>query len=200
MLERIAELAANNNSWILSDEVYRGLNYTKNNYSKSIADIYDKGISIGSMSKTYSLPGLRIGWICARNDLITEVNKHREYNTISTSILDEYFSTIALENKEKIASRNFLIIQEGLQIFTNWLNEEIYVKSNIPTAGTTALVRYKKDIPSKILCKNLQSKTGVALIPGELFNIENTVRIGICSEPESLKTGLKEFSKYLRSI
>ena len=98
MLKKIVEIAKSNNSWILSDEVYRGLNLTGNLYSKSIADIYEKGISVGSMSKTYSLPGLRVGWICAREDLINEVNKHREYNIISISILDDYFSAIALEN------------------------------------------------------------------------------------------------------
>ena len=93
MLERIVEIAKNNGSWVLSDEVYRGLNLIGKPYSKSIADIYEKGISVGSMSKTYSLPGLRLGWVCAREDLISEINKHRQYNTISVSILDDYFAS-----------------------------------------------------------------------------------------------------------
>lgn len=200
MLERIVEIAKNNNSWILSDEVYRGLNLFGNPYSKSIADIYEKGISVGSMSKTYSLPGLRVGWICAREDLIAEVNRHREYNTISVSILDDYFSALALENKDRIALRNFKIMKEGLDILNDWLNEEIYVKANLPQGGTTALLRYKKDIPSKVLCRNLQEKTGVALLPGETFEMEGTVRVGFCAGNEVLKTGLNLFSKYLRTI
>ena len=199
MLKRIVEIAKSNNSWILSDEVYRGLNITGNPYSKSIADLYEKGISVGSMSKTYSLPGLRVGCVCAREDLIAEINRHREYNTISISILDDYFSALALENRDNIAKRNFPIVTQGLNILQDWLNEDIYVKANLPTGGTTALVRYKKEIPSKILCRDLQNKTGVALLPGETMEMENTVRIGFCANAESLKLGLQLFSKYLRA-
>ena len=198
MLERIVEIAKNNNSWILSDEVYRGLNHTGNPYSKSVADIYEKGISVGSMSKTYSLPGLRVGRICAREDLIAEVNKHREYNTISVSILDDYFSAIALENRNIIAKRNFEIINQGLNILNEWSNEEIFIKIIPPQGGTTVLARYKKDISSKILCRELHTKTGVAILPGETMEMEGFVRIGFCTEPNTLKTGLKEFSKIIR--
>ena len=171
-----------------------------NPYSVSIADIYEKGISVGSMSKTYSLPGLRVGWVFGREDLINEINKHREYNTISVSILDDYFSSIALENRARIAARNFPIMKEGLQILNDWLNEEIYIKAILPQGGTTALLRYKKDIPSKVLCRNLQEKTGVALLPGETLEMEGCVRLGFCAGAENLKTGLKLFSKYLRSV
>jgi aspartate/methionine/tyrosine aminotransferase len=91
-------------------------------------------------------------------------------------------------------------MQNGLKILEDWLNAEIYVKANLPQGGTTAFVRYKKDIPSKTLCKNLQAKTGVALLPGETMDMEGFVRIGYCVNPETLKTGLKEFSKFLRTI
>ena len=200
LLKRIVDIAKANNIWILSDEVYRGLNLVGNPYSQSIADMYEKGISVGSMSKTYSLPGLRVGWVCAREDLIAEINKHREYSIISVSIVDDYFSAIALENKEKIAIRNFKIMREGYEILNDWLNGEVYVKANLPQGGTTALVRYKKDVSSRALCKNLQAKTGVALLPGETMEMEGTVRIGYCVEPETLRTGLKLFSKFLRTL
>lgn len=200
MLIKIAEMAKAHNIWVLSDEVYRGLNMSGNPYSRSMADIYSKGISTGSMSKTYSLPGLRVGWICAREDLINEVNKHREYNTISISILDDYFSAIALENRNKLAMRNFKIMKEGLAVLEDWLNGEIYVKSILPTGGTTALLRYKKDIQSKILCRKLQEKTGVAFLPGETFEMEGYLRVGFCAGTDVLETGLKQLSKFLRTV
>ena len=199
-LRKIAEIAKERNIWVLADEVYRGLNMTGNPYSEAFADIYGKGISVGSMSKTYSLPGLRVGWIVAREDLIKEINKHREYNTISVSILDDYFASLALENRDKIAARNFKIMREGLDILKDWQNGELYVKVNLPQGGTTALVRYKKEIPSKTLCREFQAKTGVALLPGETMDMEGTVRVGFCSGAEALSYGLKQFSKYLRTI
>jgi aspartate/methionine/tyrosine aminotransferase len=74
------------------------------------------------------------------------------------------------------------------------------VKANLPKGGTTALLRYKKDVPSKLLCRELQSKTGVALLPGETMEMEGTVRLGFCAQKEVLETGLLKFSKFLRTI
>lgn len=197
LLEEIVKLAERNNIWLLSDEVYRGLNMVGNPYSESIADIYPKGISVGSMSKTYSLPGLRVGWICAREDLINEINHQRQYNTISISGLDDYFAALALENKERIQERNFPLMLDGIKIFTDWLTSEKMVECVIPNGGTTALVKYKKNIPSRELCRKLQNRTGVALLPGETLEMEGYVRIGFCAN--NLQPALELFSEYLRN-
>ena len=195
MLKEIAEIANKKNVWILSDEVYRGLNFIGNSYSRSIADIYPKGISIGSMSKTYSLPGLRLGWIASREDLIKEINHQRQYNTISVSALDDYFASIALENRDKISARNFKIMNNGLSILKNWLTENPGVKCILPSGGTTALLRYGADISSKELCIKIQQETGVALLPGETMEMEGFVRIGFCAD--NLKIALNKISKFL---
>lgn len=198
MLEEIVKLAERKNIWILSDEVYRGLNLIGKPYSKSIADIYEKGISIGSMSKTYSLPGLRVGWIAGRVDLINEVNHQRQYNTISVSALDDYFAAIALENKEAIAERNFKIMNSGLTVLNNWLNKTPNVRCILPKGGTTALVKYYPGISSRELCKNLQTETGVALLPGETLEMDGYVRLGFCAE--NLEPALEIFGEYLNSL
>ena len=197
MLDEIVNIAEKNRFWILSDEVYRGLNIIGNPYSHSIADLYSKGISVGSMSKTYSLPGLRLGWICARKDLINEINHQRQYNTISIGILDDYFASVALEKKDIIQQRNFNILKNSLNQFTDWLVSEPFVECVIPNGGTTAFVKYNKDQKSRDLCKRLQNRTGVALLPGETFEVEGYLRIGTCAN--NLKEGLTLFSEYLHS-
>lgn len=195
LLEEIAEFAKRKHLWVLSDEVYRGLNMIGNPYSESMADLYERGISVGSMSKTYSLPGLRVGWICAREDLINEINHQRQYNTISVSIPDEYFAAVAIENREAIRERNINIMLHGIETFTNWLTTEPLVECVIPNGGTTALVKYKNDMKSRDLCKRLQNRTGVAILPGETLDMEGYVRIGFCAI--ALKPALDLFSEYL---
>ncbi len=197
LIEELAERAKQKNVWILSDEAYRGLNMIGNPYSQSIADIYSKGISVGSMSKTYSLPGLRLGWVCAREDLINEINHQRQYNTISVGVLDDYFASVALENRNLIQERNFKIMQSGIKTFTDWLTKEDNVECVIPNGGTTALVKYKKDMLSRELCRRLQNRTGVALLPGETMEMEGYVRIGFCAV--ALEQALGLFSEFLRS-
>ena len=196
MLSKIVEIAQKNNAWILSDEVYRGLNLIGKPYSQSIADLYEKGISVGSMSKTYSLPGLRVGWIVGRLDLINEINHQRQYNTISISALDDYFSAIALEQRDIIAERNFKIIQNGVKILKNWLDVTPKVRCILPKGGTTVLVKYNSSIPSKQFCLDLQNKTGVALLPGETLEMEGYVRLGFCAE--NLQGALERISAYLK--
>ena len=198
ILEEIVEIAKTNKVWILSDEAYRGLNLIGKPYSQSVADLYEKGISVGSMSKTYSLPGLRVGWIAAREDLINEVNHQRQYNTISVGGLDDYFAAVALENRNLIQERNFNILRTGHGILSDWLKNESLVKCVIPNGGTTALVRYEKDIPSRTLCRKLQNRTGVALLPGETMEMEGYVRIGFCAN--ALKQALDIFSSYLQTV
>lgn len=198
MLKEIAQIASRYNVWILSDEAYRGLNLFGNPYSLSIADIYEKGISVGSMSKTYSLPGLRVGWIAAKSDLINEINHQRQYNTISVSILDDYFASIALEERNSIALRNFEIMRKGYSILEEWVNSELFIDCVLPCGGTTALIRYKKDIPSRDFARNLQRSTGVATLPGETLEMEGYLRLGYCAD--NLKPALGLISEFIREI
>ena len=197
LTEAIVGLAKNNNVWILADEAYRGLNLIGNPYSESFADIYEKAISVGSMSKTYSLPGLRLGWICAREDLINEINHQRQYNTISVGIIDDYIAALAIENRDCIQERNFSILKNGIDSFSSWLTNENLAECVIPNGGTTALVKYKKDIPSRELCRKLQNRTGVALLPGQTLEMEGYVRVGFCAP--ALTPALNLFSEFLRN-
>ena len=198
MLEKIVEIAERKNVWILSDEVYRGLNLIGKAYSKSIADIYERGISVGSMSKTYSLPGLRVGWVIGRQDLINEINHQRQYNTISISTLDDYFSAVALENKEAIAQRNFTILRNGAAILKNWIENNSTFRCVLPSGGTTVLLKYNFDIPSREFCRNLLKSTGVALLPGETLEMEGYARLGFCSE--NLSTALDRIKDYSEKL
>lgn len=196
MLKDIVNIAEKNDCWILSDEAYRGLNLFGEPYSKSIADIYDKGISSGSMSKTYSLPGLRVGWITGNIDFINEINHQRQYNTISVSILDDYFASIALENRLKIENRNLTYAKSGLNTLKLWLDTEPKIKCVLPQGGTTALIRGNMLKNSREFCYNLQKSTGVALLPGETFEMEGYARLGFCAE--NLDIALKIISDYIK--
>ena len=181
-------------------EVYRGYCIPKDEENlKLIADIYDKGISVGSMSKTYSLPGLRVGWITsAREDLINEINHQRQYNTISISALDDYFAAIALEQKDCIAERNFKIMQNGLSILKNWLDTTPKVRCILPKGGTTVLLKYNVNVPSREFCRDVQKTTGVALLPGETLEMEGYVRAGFCAE--NLTPALQKLGEYLNNF
>jgi len=197
MMLKIVEIAKKSGAYILCDEVYRGLNHEGNPFSVSIADIYDLGISTGSMSKVFSLAGLRLGWIAAGEEIIGEINHQREYNTISVGILDDYFAALAVENKDKIIIRNLEKILTGKNILTNWVKNEPKVRLIEPKGGTTALVGYNMAISSVELCLKLQQETGVLILPGQTLEMDGYLRIGYANNFEQFKKALEIFSDYL---
>jgi aspartate/methionine/tyrosine aminotransferase len=200
MLKQIVEIAKKSDSYILCDEVYRGLNHQGNPFSQSIFDLYEKGISTSSMSKVFSLAGLRLGWIVANEKLMNKINSQREYNTISVGILDDYFATLAIENKYTIIKRNLKKIAIGKEILTSWATSEQNIKLIIPEGGTTAFIRYNAPYSSIELCKKLQEETGVMLLPGETLEMDKYLRIGYGNNFEQLKKALQIFSKWLEKI
>ena len=200
LLLEIVDIARTCDAYIICDEVYRGTNQNDPEYGTSIVDIYDKGISTGSMSKTYSLAGLRLGWITAAPDILKDVFIHRDYNTISVGVLDDYFALMALENREKIAIRNTAITRNNLQILDNWVKNERFFSYVKPNAGTTALLKYEFNIPSREFCIQILENTGVLFAPGSAMDMEGWVRIGYANDPKILTQGLTVLSAYLDKL
>lgn len=198
-LEQIVEIARACGAWILCDEVYRGTDQEGDTgMTASIADLYEKGISTGSMSKTFSLAGLRLGWIVAPVELIHAVSVHRDYNTISVGMLDDHFAAIALESKDKILERSHKITRTNLKIVSDWVDGELLISWIKPMSGTTALLKYDLPISSKEFCLRLLEKTGVMLTPGSAMDMEGYLRIGYTNGEDILREGLKRISLFLK--
>ena len=199
-LEKVVAIARRAGAWILCDEVYRGIDQDGDGFTASIADLYDKGISTGSMSKAYSLAGLRLGWIVAPSDFIHAVSTHRDYSTISVGMIDDHLAAIALENRDTILARSRRIVTENLATLDAWVNAEPHMSYVKPKSGTTALLKYDFDIPSEKFCTDLLGQTGVMLVPGAAFGMEGYVRVGYANGSEILKEGLRRLSVFLHLL
>lgn len=197
MLEEIVAIARECDAWILCDEVYRGTDQEGTGITTSISDIYEKGISTASVSKAFSLAGLRLGWIAAAPEVIEAVMTHRDYNTISVSMVDDYFASLALENFEKVLARSQQITRGNLTTLSQWIEEESLISWVKPRSGTTALLKYNLDLSSREFCVKLLDETGVMFTPGSALDMEGYVRIGFANNPEILKTGLARVSEFL---
>ena len=198
VLAGIAEIAARHDLWVISDEVYRGVNQADDVLSTSIAEIYPKGVAVGSMSKAFALAGLRLGWIVAPPALLHQVMIHRDYNTISVGMIDDLIASIALENREALLARNRQIVRTNLEILARWVDAEPSISWFKPTGATVTLLTYDLDMPSREFCKRLLDETGVLLVPGSVFGVEGTVRIGFGNGTETLKAALPAVSAFLR--
>ncbi len=199
-LRAIAEIAARHDAWVICDEVYRGINQTGDDLSPSIAEISDKGVAVGSMSKAFALAGLRLGCIVAPPELLHRVMIHRDYDTISVGAIDDHLAAIALENRDALLARNRDVVRTNLARLATWMEREPRLSWVRPAGGTVTLLRYDASIGSVEFCTRLLEKTGVLLAPGAAFGVEGTVRIGFGNGAAALAGGLEGLSRFLRSL
>lgn len=200
LLKEIVEIAREADAYVLCDEVYRHLTQEEV-WCESIVDLYEKGISVSSMSKVFSLAGLRLGWIATRDmAAVRSCLSHRDYNLVSCGIFEEAVAAIALQNKDEILKRSRQIIRTNLRILDEWVESEEHVFYSRPQAGTTALVYYDFALSSVEFCRRMYYETGAFVTPGDCFEEPGSMRIGYASDTEVLREGLAAVSRFLRIL
>ena len=200
LLFSIIDIARSVGAYILCDEVYRHLTQ-EDIWCESIVDLYEKGISVGSMSKVFSLAGLRMGWIATHDEeALSAFISHRDYDLISCGMFDDAVSSLALKHSDKLLERNRKIVRDNLRILDEWVKDSEHFFYTKPQAGTTALVYYDMDIPSYDFCRKLYDETGAFVTPGACFEEEHSMRIGYGSDTETLKEGLKAISRFTEEL
>ncbi|HEY2810899.1 MAG TPA: aminotransferase class I/II-fold pyridoxal phosphate-dependent enzyme [Rhabdochlamydiaceae bacterium] len=180
-LKKMIELARARGVYILSDEVYYFLEVDGEKRIPSIADAYEKGITLNVMTKSFGLAGLRIGWLASRDAaFLKAAGSYKLYTSICNSAPSEILALIALRAKEKILSRNREIMLRNLQFldqfFARYRSLFTWVR---PQAGMTAFVELLAPIPVEEFAEKLVEQTGILIMPGSIFDVPgNFFRIG----------------------
>ena len=200
LLEQIVEIARSVDAYILCDEVYRHLTQ-EDEWCESIVDLYEKGISVSSMSKVFSLAGLRMGWIATHDEAARKAFlSHRDYNLISCGMFDDAIASIALRHSDVMLKRNQRIVRQNLAILDDWIKENPHFFYTKPKAGTTALVYYDFDIPSYEFCKRMYHETGAFVTPGDCFEQPHSMRVGYACDVNTLRDGLAAVTKFAATL
>ena len=200
LLERIVEIARGAGAYLLCDEVYRHLTQ-EDGWCESVADLYEKGISVSSMSKVFSLAGLRMGWIATHDEEARAAFlSHRDYDLISCGMFDDAVAAIALRHSDVMIGRNQAIVRENLAILDRWVQEHPHFYYTKPQAGTTALVYYDYDIPSYEFCKRMYHETGAFVTPGDCFEQAHSMRIGYACDVQTLRDGLAAVARFAETL
>lgn len=194
-LEKLVQIARGVGAYVLVDEVYEPL-IQRTNFTP-IVDIYEKGISVSSLSKSYSLPGLRIGWTATNREIADLFRKYRDYTTICGGVLNDALAVVALKHREEILNRNRRIVSENLQIVKKWVASESKVSLVLPQAVSTAFIKLELDEDDVSFFTRLVEETGVLLVPGSTFGMPSYARLGYCCQKEILQVGLEKLSDFL---
>jgi aspartate/methionine/tyrosine aminotransferase len=201
-LIRIDRLAASVGARVLSDEAYRWLDLPGGDpLAPPMRDLGEAGISVGTVSKPFGLPGLRIGWIAGPAELIAQCWATRDYVTLSPGKLNDALAVLAFKHRGRIVERTRAIVRRNLETARAWFAEHSDVVSwTPPRGGLLALLGYALDIPSLELSDRLAEKYGVMLAPGSAFGVEHHLRIGVGQEPDTFAEGLRRTAACLADL
>ncbi len=196
--ELILDLAAERDVWLFCDEMYHGLEYDPNRRLPSASVRYDKAVSLWGMSKTFGLPGLRIGWLTLRNEqLIRDLLRFKDYTTICSSAPGELLARLALEHAETLIERSLGIIRQNLGRVRPFMAEfaDIFAWRE-PLAGPIAFARLHQG-KAKVFCDDVVHNCGVLLAPSTVFDFgDSHVRFGLGRQ--SFPEGLSALERYLK--
>lgn len=168
----LVELCRKHGIYILHDEIFNGLGETGARHLPFIADVYERGLSLNVMSKSYGLPGLRIGWIaCQDADILSKMERLKHYLSISNSGPSERLTMIALRNKERILARNCAIVDENLSKWDAFFarHEDLF-EWHRPDGSCMAFPRYKGTEGVEAFCQSLVEESGVLFLPSTIYS------------------------------
>ncbi len=200
------ELAAMCEAWgvrLFCDEVYRGIEPDPDQTLTQAADLSETAVSLNVASKSYGLPGLRVGWLASRDRALLErLEKRKHYTTICNAGPAEYLTAIALRNREAIWERNRGIVAANRIMFGDFFARWPKLFDwEPPMGGCVCFPRYKGGDVEEF-CAGLLAAEGVLVLPASIYRSEiakvpaDRFRVGIGRL--GLEAGLEAFDRFLR--
>jgi aspartate/methionine/tyrosine aminotransferase len=189
--EALCALAEERGVYVLSDEVYRLLEYVPSDTLPSAAERLPRGLSLGVMSKAFGLAGLRVGWLACRDaELLARCAAYKDYTTICNSAPSEVLALIALRARTEVLARSRNLLAANLALLDDFFARRAELFDWVrPRAGSVAFPRLKRDMPVAEFTHQLVQKEGVLLLPGDVYDFPgNHFRLGLgrTNLPEAL--------------
>jgi len=198
--EAIAAAAEKVGAWVLADEVYRGAEFD-GAMTPSFWGGYDRILCTAGLSKAYSLPGLRTGWVVGTPKMVAKLWGYHDYTSIGPSMLTDLLACVALEPRRRawILNRTREILLRNYPVLRAWLESHADSFSHVPPkAGAIAWAGLSGGRNSAQMAEELREKKGVLLVAGEQLGMESFVRFGFGGDPGHLQEALGRIDEWLQ--
>jgi len=194
----LVEIVRNQGVYLLSDEMYRYLEVEPGTTLPAVCELYKRAFSLFGLSKSFGLPGLRVGWLASQDrEGLKQISRLKDYTTICGSAPSELLAIIALRNKEGIIGRQIERVLRNVDVLETFISEHQQQFSlNRPIGGSICFPRMLAVDNTYDFCEQLVTETGIMLTPSRVFQYgDHHVRVGIGRD--NLPLVLDLFAKYL---
>lgn len=160
---------------------------------------YERCISMGTLSKSFGLPGLRVGWCLASANVLQRFAKLRDYTILHLSPLIELIAQRTIEQAPVVVGERLRQAYANLDILKMWCDEHReFVEWIPPRGGVCCFPRLRRISDVETFCHRLARSYGVLLVPGNCFNKPFHVRLGFGGATPKVMEGLSRFSNLLK--
>ncbi len=198
-LDAIGEGARAVGATLLVDEVYRGTEHDGAERPSLFAPD-QRTVVLGSLSKAYGLPGLRLGWTVASPDLTDALWRRHEYAAISAAAPSMAIAEQVLEPRlrERLLARTRGLIGQGLGALRAWLDDDgSALRWTPPEAAAFAFLQLPPGTDGDSWVAGLRDRSGVLLAPGSAFGHPDFVRLTYALDPDRLSEALTRITPHL---
>ncbi|HYN79861.1 MAG TPA: pyridoxal phosphate-dependent aminotransferase [Gemmatimonadaceae bacterium] len=187
-LEQVNTALRSHGGTLIVDEVFRAPGETESSIT-----LGENVVVIGSLSKTYGLPGLRLGWVATSQERLRRLRTVQQYLTLSLSAMTVIIGAAVLKKPELFSRAE--LIHANRTIVTDWAGaHEDVVRISVPAGGTTVCVVIDTTMDETALFDSFVQR-GVLLAPGsrcfEFARDLHWFRLGYGTESETLHRGLE---------
>ena len=202
-LNAVCEIAGRHGAYVLSDEIYKGLEWT-GKPTPSVANHYERGVSTSSLSKTLGMGGLRLGWLATQDRGFLERCMELKYyiSLHQQSRLDETVAFAALQPSRyrDLIDRTMKAARANFAIVSEWIATNGTFHWVAPQGAFLSFPSYDLDIPSWDMClRLLDAPYRTYLVPGSCYGYEGYVRLGFGpgTPAETMRAGLDQIDRFV---
>ncbi|WP_113699100.1 capreomycidine synthase [Nonomuraea lactucae] len=196
--DELVGIAADSSAYLVWDQAFRELTYGEEPLRDPVLD-YPRAISIGTLSKGYGLPGLRVGWCIAHPDVLHGTFDLRDRTTLHLSPLVEFLACRVARGADRLLAGRLNQAGHNLGLLREWSRRNADLVDLVePRGGVTTFPRLIGFVDTTDFCHDLARRHRVLLVPGVCFGDPQRVRLGFGGPTRAFERGLDELGRALR--
>ena len=200
-LASIADAVRDHGAYLISDEIYRDLYYTSERPG-SLSSFYDRTIVIGGLSKSMSMTGWRLGWLCGEEDVVQAALLLHGYVTTCASTVSQKASLVAWSDEAKQARAEFRqTFRARRDHLLSLIDTELGLRAVSPEGAFYTMLDVSRFGESMNVANALLDE-GVITVPGAAFGseAEGFLRVSFCADHDTLAEGVRRIKKAIHGL